>query len=775
MTGPTPPSPRFDTVAVIAALLAVALTAMGIHWMEMELGLDFASEATMAVPALWAVLAVVLATTVGRFLVRRQLLTRQQLLAMAFAAVLAAPVCTQGFWHRMFGIITTLPRGGEVAKMEAMSDRLWPHGPDIGADRIPTTVLGGGAANLVSAELPVGEAGAVPGAPYLASFLVEAPQLGAGEKVALRFVGDGGKAVEVCALEQPSKPDLLRTDKFQRIGAYNVAMPPATGSVRLVVELTGKGPVTVGGAKVQSVAAIESMLAGKTSADRSLLAAHRGVNWREWAAPLIAWTTFLAIIFAATFAINAVMRRQWIEAERFSLPVGRAWSILVGGEEGQPSVWRSPWLWGAAGLTVIWCMLRWKAALDPAFPNLSVNVGLGGYVTNPAFGQMFSVTLSLSAIALGTALFFELNLLASMLVGFWLFRAMFWYGEQSGLSTDPAYPWQSEQQVGSYVAYGLFILLLGRRHLWAVAKLVVTGTWAPEAGEVMSPRVAAILLCAAAGGAVAWGAWTGISIPGLLALMAFLLLVGVVASRLRAESGLLFSMFTPANASAVLIAMGGIAAFGADVILMGFLASFFLASNIFYIAGAQLELIEFAKRDRIRPLTTSTVCVVGVVGAVVIGGWFFLTTCFSAGTDHLPYGWAFDTKPWYLGPYNAHVVDTASGQAGNVTWSGYIIGFVGTGAVAAIRQFWPGFALHPAGMLFGPSYMLMYFWGSVAVALVVRWAAVRFGGAAAVRSYIQPVAIGLMVGSALAYAWIAVHAALIVASGQRAPGVGGLL
>lgn len=770
-----PPSPRFDTVAIIAALFAVALTAMGIHWMEMELGLDYASEAVMAVPALWVMLVVVLAVTVGRQLVRRQMLNRQQLLAMAFAAVLAAPVCTQGFWHRMFGIITTLPRGGEVAKMEAMSDRLWPHGPDLAAGRIPVTVLGGGAANAVGADLPVDEDGATPGAPYLVSFLVEAPQMGAGEKVSLRFVGDGGKEVVACVLEQPSRPDFLRADKFQRIGAYNVIMPPATAKVRIEVKLTGKGPVTVGGVKVQSVAAIEGMLAGRTSADRGLLAAHRGVHWREWADPLIAWTTFLAILFGATFAINAVMRRQWIEAERFSLPVGRAWSLLVGGEEGQTPVWRNRWLWGSAALTAAWCLLRWMAALDPAFPNLSVSVNLGSYINSPAVGQMFNVSFTLSAIILGTALFFELNLLASMLVGFWLFRAMYWYGEQTGVATDPSYPWASEQQVGAYMAYGLFILLLARRHLWSVARLVVTGRWAPDEGEVLSPRLAAILFCAAAGGAVAWGAWTGISIPGLLALMAFLLLVGVVASRLRAESGLLFSMFSPGNASAVLIAMGGIATFGADVVLLGFIASFFLAANIFFIPGAQLELIEFAKRDRIRPLTTGTVCMVGVVGAMVIGGWFFLTTCFSAGSDHLPYGWAFDTKPWYLATYNAHVVDTAEGQAGNVTWSGYIIGFVGTGGVAAIRQFWPGFALHPAGMLFGPSQMLWQFWGSVAVALVVRWAAVRFGGAVAVRNYIQPVAIGMLVGSALAYAWIAVHVARIVASNQAPPGVGGLL
>ncbi len=761
-----------------AALLVVTLTSLGIHWLEMELAVDGASEVILAVPAIWAVLVVAGISALIFRLTGFRLLTRQQLLLTAFAGALASPLLTQGFWHRMFGGVTTIPREGQLAKLTSLSDRLWPHGPNLAEGWITgaTVIDAAHPQTLTVTALTAGE-------PVLATALVRATELPTGTVLKYALLADGVNATDVSAgnltlgsLNRPSQADPLRVDGAESIGGYGYVVPPSvSGSWRLDLRLSGPGSVEVQRVQLHSVAAVENALAGARSADRGLSAAHQVVPWSAWRDPLIAWGSFLGLLFCATYAVNAIMRKQWIDAERFPLPIGRAWSMLVGAEVDQPSPWRSPWLLVPAGVTCLWCLLRWAHQLNPGIPDLGLAISLKDHLRDPAWGDMWGITFSLSAICIGTALFFEVGLLGSMLVGFALFRCMFWLGERSGLNTDTAYPWRFEQQVGAFVAYGLIILVSARRHLIAMFGQVVRGTWQPVDGEALSARVSAGLLLACAGGTMWWAWWTGVGLLGTGALMAFLLLVGIVSSRLRAESGLIYSLFAPYSAGTVLLALGGIGTFGSNAVLLAFVASFFLAANTFFIPGAQLELINVARRERLGAWSTASLTVIGIGGGIVIGGWVYLTSVYGVGADNMRYHWAFDTKPWYFGGYNSAVSMVGAGENGHVSWSGYAVGLIATAGVSAIRLLAPGFALHPSGMLFGPSYMLEMFWGSVLVAFIVRWSVVRAGGAEVVRTKLLPLAMGLLVGSALAYLVIGLHTAILLHAGSDAPSIGSIL
>ncbi len=756
--------------SLAAALLMVLLTALGIHWLELEMSIGLASEVIIAVPALWSFLVVVGLVAVIHRCTGSRLLTAQQLLLAVFASSMAAPLLTQGFWHRMFGAVTTMPREGQLVPLSSLSDRLWPHGPDLAAGWIssPLIVDATHPQRLAITALSSAE-------PVLGTALVRADSLPTGSTLRFSLVADGpaGAAVEIATLTRPTRADALRVDGAESIGAYGVKTPVSTtGAWHVDMTLSGPGSVTVSQVRLSSVAAIETALSGARSADRSVLAAHQVVPWAAWRDPLIAWGSFLGLLFAATYAVNAVMRKQWIDAERFSLPVARAWSMLAGADRGQESPWRSPWVWGAAAASCGWGLLRWAHQVNSGIPDLNLDISLGDYFRDPSWGGMWNISFSVSALIVGIALFFEVGLLGSLLIGFALYRYMFCLGERTGLTSDLSYPWRFEQQVGAFVAYGLIILVSARRHLLNVAGQVLRGKWAPEQDEALSARVAALLLLACAGGTILWAWWTGVGLLGTAALMSFLLLVGVVSSRLRAESGLLFSLFAPYSAGTVLLALGGIGAFGANAVLLAFVASFFLAANTFFIPGAQLELMEHAKRERLGAWGTAAITVIGIGGGVLIGGWVFLTTVYGMGSDHLNYQWAFDTKPWYFGRYNSAVAIAVAGEHGQVSWAGYLVGLIATGAVAGIRLVWSGFAMHPAGMLFGPSYMLEMFWGSTLVAFVLRWAAVRAGGAEFVRTRLLPLALGLIIGSTIAYAIVALHTALLMHAGVVAPNIG---
>jgi hypothetical protein len=57
-----------------------------------------------------------------------RLLTRAELVCVAFAMMMAVPMMTQGFWHRFLGITSAPLRNASFDYLDAYHDNLW-HSP----------------------------------------------------------------------------------------------------------------------------------------------------------------------------------------------------------------------------------------------------------------------------------------------------------------------------------------------------------------------------------------------------------------------------------------------------------------------------------------------------------------------------------------------------------------------------------------------------------------------------------------------------------------------
>ena len=67
-------------------------------------------EAAIPIPAILAILFSTLLVGLMALLTRRRLLTRAELVCVAFATLISAPMMAEGFWQRFFGIISAPPR-----------------------------------------------------------------------------------------------------------------------------------------------------------------------------------------------------------------------------------------------------------------------------------------------------------------------------------------------------------------------------------------------------------------------------------------------------------------------------------------------------------------------------------------------------------------------------------------------------------------------------------------------------------------------------------------
>lgn len=300
--------------SIAAAVLSMFLVGMGIQYMEVNLGgvytpVAHAGEQTFAIPAVAVILAWVLGGGASFALFRVRLLTRPEALCVFYAMALSAPLMSQGLWQRVVSIVATIPRGEDFAKLDLLSDRLWPHGPNLLAEGFetrqvaaptgalrwteskvrstlaePVAVLensGAGERVAVSMAVPVygrdGEPILREGEPFLITALVRPEGLEPGGGFASTSRYDGrvvnpatGQSLEVFVSNLAGEVNVAQPEGFRRVGRYGVKLDIG-GARSLLVEvgLTGAGRLRIADPRMVSVDALETYHAGQRSVTRA--------------------------------------------------------------------------------------------------------------------------------------------------------------------------------------------------------------------------------------------------------------------------------------------------------------------------------------------------------------------------------------------------------------------------------------------------------------------------------------------------------------------------
>jgi hypothetical protein len=766
--------------------------ALAIQASTVAIGMESAAEYGLPIPgvAVFSLIlaAVVLAVSIWRW----QLLSRAELICVFYAMVIAAPLMTQGFWHRMLSITATIPRGADFKKIDFFSDRLWPHGPNLLQGTIANDLILEGKApdGVVSHRIKIAvsdglKAGLVPGEPYLVSLEAHASDLGSRAFYFVRAKAPGSDIFqEILRSRELASAHALRPDGFVRVGTYGFVFTglDAAQEVELEIGLSGTGTVQIRDPKLINVSALEFAYTGVEAVpaaeyhalppgDRAGLIPRPanlmsleglafllkgGIPVSDWATPLMTWGALIALLLGGALAINVIMRRQWVDGERYPLPLTRIPSALVGEPDERGSIaaiWTTRVLWTGVVIGLGWGLLRGFHFYNPSVPDTEIKIEMGPYF-GPAWGGFWQgVTFQVVAVFVAVAVFVELNVLMSLVVGFLAYRGLYWLGFVTGWSGQLGYPYPHQQQTGAFLVYGLLVLLLARKHLLQTMKEAIRPTAVPKTDrEILSYRNAYLVLLVVLVGSLVWAWWVGVSGWGMVFYVGFMLLVGLVASKFRAEAGVPYGYFTPANGAMLLILLGGIPVFGADLVLLTFITSFIFSVSVFFlIPGAQLEIMELGRRYRMPRTHVLRVILLGVFGGLLVGGWVFLSHAYSFGGDSMRYGWAFDTKTWYFSDFNLEMTSAISDKAQQASWLtptnlAYIFGGVITAILAILRQLFAGFWLHPMGFILGPSYLSQIIWGSLLVAWLLRFLFVRFGGGLAVRTKLQPFFIGIFLG-----------------------------
>jgi len=845
-------------MVLMAVLLVLGETIEGNGW--------FYGMHILAVPAVLVFLGLFLLAAVLYRLFRIRLLTRSELTCVFFSLLVAVPIMGMGFWTNFIWLSSTIPAQGDFEKIDAISDKLWPHGPNLlegllSAPQDPAVKASNGVEwreveyeEGALATLPVlnnkapgdiswvrlrapvekdGEAFLTLGERYLASVLVRGRDLGADAVLSCRVYYDDHESFDVEAFTEPrpaEKVTFLHKKGFIRCGVYGLEFARSVQNhVDVEFRFSGEGMIVLADAKLMSVGAFEGLFTGRQTVsedeyhdlrkcERTAYVMRPDSPWswagfkallcgyvpiQSWRQPVGAWTAFIALLLLATFAVALIMRRQWVKNERYPLPLTRIPLALLGVDEDSegkilPAIWRNRTLWLGFAVCFVWCLMRMWHAFNPNVPNMEIDVKLKPYFDDPGWGMMWNgVSFSVSAIVLSLAIFMELNILLSLVIGFFLFRSLHWLGEANGWALASAgkygigaYPYGDEQMISAYMTYALLTLIFTRKYLWAVLKGAIRGGKSfdkiendggdavANERELFSYRAAFLMLLTAFAGITVWASWVGIRPQAMFVLFGAMVLIGFVAMKLRAECGTPFAWFAPGTRLLIPLA-GGMAFFGASGTMFASWTSLGMIL-LFIIPGLQLEFVEVARRARIRARHVLGTLALGVIGGMLIGGWFFLSSLYGIGSNNAGFSYWFTARPWEFYPYIEcqRVADAqiaAKSQQASVstegatapvkeskginpaTW-GYLGAAAATATVTILRQVFPGFWFHPIGIVLGGTAdglgMMMYWsfnlWGSLLVAWAIRLAALKLGGAATVRNRLFPFFTGVFIAAMLA-------------------------
>jgi hypothetical protein len=359
---------------------------------------------------------------------------------------------------------------------------------------------------------------------------------------------------------------------------------------------------------------------------------------------------------------------------------------------------------------------------------------------------------------LSLAIFMELNVLLSLVLGFFLFRAQYWFGATTGMALIKNFPFPDQQQVGAFVMYALLVLFFSRKTLWRGVRAAFTGDLRAAAGEVMSFRKALLMFLLSIAGLIAWAQYAGLPLAGMLIFFTLLLMIALVSMKLRTECGLPASMFTPVALVQIIPIAGGLFTFGPRGAIFVSMANWIIYKFLFFLLpGFQMELLEMGKRNHVPRQHIRWVMLLGIVGGLAVSGWMFLSMSYGVGGDNFAQRWPFMDKAFLVNDYNLELakanmtLNHAAGGLGWFRWDSsmwaYLFAAGAMTLLAILRQVFTGFWFHPVGFLVSSTPLMEYVWGSLLAAWIIRALTLKLGGAVTVREKLFPFFVGVFLAS----------------------------
>ena len=848
-------SERFSAIRAIS--IGAVLLVVGAFWIIVQELLLSAGSLTSNSPPVGAVglfLAVLSIVLLLQLVKTRWHLGRKELLIIYCMLVTFLPLASQGLWHRFVGIMVDtrtswfrmpvpahmVPRGPELLTNRGFADGLagWegkaattritlPDGSVTDCAVLDNKGKKGATCNLIRMIPRQAEDGSdrfVPGQKFVIDTTYRRVDFTQESFFSVSTSIDGRRWQQLWSLGYESSGWMgYPVNDFDRSVSDAFEIPHGTTEGLWVRwQLAGTGQLLVDRVSIHSNEAAFQLLEGSSEIsaeyaerierdDRARLQYRPPSSWGltrwlydlqgytpwgQWAKPLASWGLLWVAMFAAMFALAAILFRQWSDREKLTFPL-TIFPLLLTEPDAErrgfvPRLLRSRALWIGVGTALAVYSLNGLHFYNANVPGIPLEADLAPLLNRPPWtaltsdGRGFVVRVIL--LGIGVAFFMDLQMAFNLWFFFlicklWLLVPFF----QGKLDTPlwPSGPSHGEgvmllQGIGAAIGVVLVAFWLGRHQFVTVfRKAFLADKSIDDSQEPMPYRLAVIVLLVSFVLLGIWGEIAGAGwLFGVLG-MGLMLVFAVMASRVRAECAAPGMWIVPAIPVLLLMALGGIFRFGMLPMSYFVLAGSFMCVGYFLmLMPAMMESFQIAKTAGIRRRALGAALVIGFVVAVTSGGYVLLDWGYARGLstmrgtlkdENVLWRWkmenfttrqAVDRKKELTKRVAAgeRLTETDEKEFGELKALPSVRGatkVIGVGTLitcglAAARLMLMRFPFHPLGYAVATTQLMSYFWFSMLLAWLIRLVALRLGGVRLIRNQLQPYMIGLILGSVMA-------------------------
>lgn len=493
------------------------------------------------------------------------------------------------------------------------------------------------------------------------------------------------------------------------------------------------------------------------------------IPWHAWLEPLLWWSLFVACLFCAFFCLSTLLRRQWVDNERFAFPLVRL-PVLMS-ESPEPgysfnSLLRSPLLWIGVGCVTALHTTKGMHLLLPSIPDVPTAWHSSDFLVTAPWNGMNDILFAVYPLVIG----FTYLMSTDVSLSIWLFYLFFkfqclvatqyaWDVSQPGTGwlTGPGFT--AYEEVGGAFALTAWTVWSMRGHLQrAWQKAAFNAPEIDDRDEPLSYRFAVFGLAGAYAGMFLWLTLVAKVQP----LMAFAVLAGsmmvfIMLSWLVAQAGMLFAQhsFSPAQ---VLTVFTGTAHFDATSLAMSSITEHVGWQDAReFMMPPLLNSFKAASETGLNQRSLTRVLALAVVLAVIAAGWasIWLPYTHHGGSAGLKNPWTYVDAPQLPFSWTSSIIGhPKSPQLGpmlNVAG-----GALFCAALFACRTYFPAFGLHPVGFLVAATYPMYMLWFSIFLSWLIKIPIMRYGGMRGYRTLL-PFFFGLIMGdTANAILWAVV-------------------
>lgn len=474
------------------------------------------------------------------------------------------------------------------------------------------------------------------------------------------------------------------------------------------------------------------------------------VPWAAWIKPLIAWSAFVIVMYFVMMCICVILRRQWVERERFSFPL-----VQIPGEISQRanpansslrSFFSSRLLWLGAAIPLIIHSINGLHLYIPAVPRIPLDRFFWGAFPNRPWTSLNSVRISVYFSVIGFTYLIPMEISLSMWFFFLFYKVQSIVLDILGSNIAES-TFAHRQGMGGYLVITVYIFWIGKEHVGKVIREVFTSkSNSDDSNEPFPYRLATLGAILGVIVMVGMCIAAGMSLWVAICILLIFFSVATVLTWMVSNSGLLFvqQTFLPSD------------------YLQTFLGSSPVSPTSWAILGFQEGLMwdlreimmpHFMNSFRIsdygnlkRRKLVAAISIAILVGMLTSYYAYLKMTYHYGGINSVAYQ-SFIARPKRFFGASAAAISTPT----DTNWqeTGVIFGGMAFMAFLLLMRYsfiwWP---LHPVGYIMHLSWATKCLWASFFIGWMLKLFILRFSGVGGFRRF-RPLFLGAVLGESV--------------------------